>query len=398
MTKFISAVSIIAGTAIGAGMLALPLTFAAVGLLWGSVILTLMSILMYFAALLSLELNYNHGGKALSISSLSNIYINKFSSVVANIMLMLLLYALLAAYISGTTSVLTKIYDFGISNQSLALIATLVMGAVIVGQVKWLDRINKVLFLGMLVLWGIIILIMSSTLELHSFLVLDETFHEHSLLKIIPIAFTSFGFHLSMPTVINYCKLDVKRFKLALFIGCFLPLLSYLVWTWSALAVIKSNDIDTFTKIMSRDADLGMMINSLAAASSFPGLAILTKFFSLLAIVTSFFGVGIGLLDFFREKFVKKGKEFSGQIISAIVTFSVPLVIAVAIPNAFVIALSAASIFLSVLAIILPAIALANQRKSKKSKRIMPLDNVGLVIVILGGLLVIAAELFNNLW
>lgn len=396
MARFISAVSMIAGTAIGAGMLALPLTFAAVGLFWGSIILVCMCTLMYFAALLSLELNYNHGEKAVSISTLSKIYINKFSSVIANIMLMLLLYALLAAYISGTTSVLSKIYDFGISEHLLAITATIVMCIVVVGHVKWLDRINKLLFLGMLVLWGGIIIVMSSSLNVGALSALNETFSSHSLIKIIPIAFTSFGFHLSMPTIINYCKLDIKRFKLALLIGCFLPLAAYLIWTWSALAIIKATDSEIFEKILLRKADLGMMISSLAAASSFSAFSILTKFFSLLAIVTSFFGVGIGLLDFFREKFVKKGQELPGEVVSALMTFIIPLLIAIAIPNAFVLALSAASIFLSMLSIILPAIALMYQRK-RKGKRIMPLGNYGLIIVIGGGLLVIIAELFNSI-
>lgn len=396
MTKFTSAISIIAGTAIGAGMLALPLTFAAVGLLWGSVILTIMSILMYFAALLSLELNQNHGGKALSISALSNIYINKYASIIANVMLMLLLYALLAAYIAGTTSVLSELYDFGLPTYSLSILVTVIMAAVVVGHLKWLDRINKLLFLGMLVLWAVIIAVISSSLDMPSIMALNESFDVTALLLIIPIAFTSFGFHLSMPTVINYCKLDVNKFKLALFIGCFLPLLSYLIWTWSSLGIIKSNDPETFARILEPKPQLGMMINSLTAVSSFPAFSIVMKFFSLLAIVTSFFGVGIGLLDFFREKFVKKEHDISGHIISASMTFILPLIVAIIVPNAFVMALSAASVFLAMLAIILPAIALKNQRNVKKGIHIMPFGNIGLSLVILGGSIVIVVELLNG--
>ncbi|MBS0186236.1 MAG: amino acid permease [Proteobacteria bacterium] len=89
MKKFILSASLVAGTSIGAGMIALPMILCKIGILPSIGLIITFWFFMYLSALLSLELNLR-AGKGLSIGELGQFYRGSFFSCIGSLSLMFL--------------------------------------------------------------------------------------------------------------------------------------------------------------------------------------------------------------------------------------------------------------------------------------------------------------------
>jgi tyrosine-specific transport protein len=123
--RTLGSVFIVAGTTIGAGMLAMPLAAAGVGFS-----VTLIS-LMCYTALLLLEV-YQHVPADTGLGTLAKRYLGRYGQWLTGFSMMFLMYALTAAYISGAGELLaSSISDWtGISMSATAgvLLFTFVAG------------------------------------------------------------------------------------------------------------------------------------------------------------------------------------------------------------------------------------------------------------------------------
>lgn len=96
--KLIGAIAIIAGTAIGAGMLGIPFAVAAVGFNYAVAALFLVWIIMYATALLIIEANISQP-LGTDMDSITHNILGKPGRVLNLLFYLLLLYSLLTAYI-----------------------------------------------------------------------------------------------------------------------------------------------------------------------------------------------------------------------------------------------------------------------------------------------------------
>lgn len=101
--RTLGSVFIVAGTTIGAGMLAMPLAAAGVGFSVTLVLLIGLWALMCYTALLLLEV-YQHVPADTGLGSLAKRYLGRYGQWVTGFSMMFLMYALTAAYISGAGS------------------------------------------------------------------------------------------------------------------------------------------------------------------------------------------------------------------------------------------------------------------------------------------------------
>ncbi|MDP2194150.1 MAG: aromatic amino acid transport family protein, partial [Alphaproteobacteria bacterium] len=88
-------------------------------------------------------------------------------------------------------------------------------------------------------------------------------------------------------------------------------------------------------------------------------VALCLNTFSFCAIVTSFFGVGLGQHHFMREITNHRLPQINGgfkRFLDGTLTLLIPLIFATLYPNGFIMALSIASTWLAILALILPGI------------------------------------------
>jgi tyrosine-specific transport protein len=210
----------------------------------------------------------------------------------------------------------------------------------------------------------------------------------NNLFKAIPVFFTSFGFHGSIPSIMKYLNNNEKDIKKAFLWGSFLSLIIYCLWIFFTSAVLPKHGLISFDTVNNSDNKLHEFIKMLAERTEQDKLHVIISVFSWMAIITSFLGVGVGLYDYILEKFKFKREVFKDQLKGIFITFFPPLLIVILGKNIFVKALAFAAISLSMLAIIFPAfIALKLGQKNK----------IAIIMSLILGVLIITIELVNFL-
>ena len=138
--RTLGSVFIVAGTTIGAGMLAMPLAAAGVGFSVTLILLIGLWALMCYTALLLLEV-YQHVPADTGLGTLAKRYLGRYGQWLTGFSMMFLMYALTAAYISGAGELLaSSISDWtGISmSQPLACCCSLLLPvAWFVSELRW---------------------------------------------------------------------------------------------------------------------------------------------------------------------------------------------------------------------------------------------------------------------
>ena len=155
---------IIAGTTIGAGMLAMPLTSAGMG--FGYTVLLLIGLwaLLVYSGLLFVEVYQTADQLDDGVATLAEKYFGVSGRILATLSLLVLLYALSAAYITGGGSLLSGLPTaFGmeaISLKTAIIIFTVVLGSFVVMGTKGVDGLTRMLFIGKLIAFAFVLFMM----------------------------------------------------------------------------------------------------------------------------------------------------------------------------------------------------------------------------------------------
>ncbi len=384
--KFIGATLLIAGTTIGAGMLALPMTSAQFGLSKSLFLLIGMWIYMMYAAYIMVEISH---GKGRSIATIAEERFGAFAKNIAAFSLLMLFWSLLSAYISGSASILHQ--NSHIKQPFLAIAYTCLFGFFVVSCTKAVDYANRFLFIAKCVAFFVIIMIMSPFVTFKN-LTSQHVFTSMSLYYAIPIFFASFGFHGSLPSLINYLDGDKKIIYKSIFIGSAIPLIVYGIWQALTLGVLGN--------VFENTGDVGIFIAQLASKTGYPSFSLVMNIFTFLVIATSFLGVAMGLFDYISEWFVDAHQKRAGassltsskRLIVALLTFLLPLIFSLFYPEGFVFALGFAAIALSVLAIILPCLVAFGEKSSS-----FFMNKWVVSVILLGGIAVVVIEVMSKL-
>ncbi len=382
---------ILAGTAIGAGMLALPVVSAQIGFLSMLVIFVVIAFFMTYSALLMLEANLAIG-KGSSLYTMAATVLGRPGKVLAILAPLGLFYSLMGAYLAGGGGLVHQLAGdaLDISLQTSVLIFTLVAGLIVYCSTKVVDYVNRVLFLLMLVAFFAAILSLIPGIQ-YTNLNVSKSLSAGYFWVAIPVVFTSFGYHGSIPSVILYQKQNVSQLPKALILGTVIALLFYVVWLFVAMGNLSEHSFD---KINSSGGSVGELINQLALVSGTRTyLETFLFIFSDLALLTSTLGVALGLFDYLASLFQRRD-SFAGRFQTSVLTFCPPALFALFYPDGFIVALGYAAIALSVLAVLLPAAIawiLRRRRLSSLSYR-APGGNRLLVCSILFGFFIISAQ------
>lgn len=349
--RFWGTTLLVSGTTIGAGMLALPLSIHGLGLVWGSIVLAFFWLVMTGAAFMGLKVALSQP-RTYPINRLLSVHYGPWANVLVTLVCLALFWSLLAAYLAGMTS-LSFTYDSWVPFKAGQIALALGLGLMVIISLpmQWIDIINRIL---MIAKGGFFIALLLSLVTQINFSQLAYTvippFSWKSSLWAFPIFFSAFGFHGSIHSFIGYGQRQFKMLCWAFIIGGFIPLIIYLIWVWSSLGALISQAV-----ILNTNADLGQFVQLLTRISSTPWMGFSVWGFSLLAIMTSAIGVGIGLKDLWSETLVNMiRKGFINQLVSLCLTFLLPIGIASIFPGAFVPIIRFAAIFLSFIAIIFP--------------------------------------------
>ncbi|HBM3275779.1 TPA: tyrosine transporter TyrP [Klebsiella oxytoca] len=358
--RTLGSILIVAGTTIGAGMLAMPLASAGVGFGVTLALLITLWALMCYTALLLLEV-YQHVPADMGLGSLAARYLGRYGQWATGFCMLFLLYALTAAYISGAgellASSLNQWLDWTLPPAAGVLIFTAIGGTVVCIGTSLVDLFNRFLFSAKIIFLAIMLALLLP--HIHQINLLTLPLQQGLALSAIPVIFTSFGFHGSIPSIVSYLGGDIRKLRRVFIIGSFIPLVAYIFWQ---LATLGSIDSPAFTALLAQNAGLNGLLEAIreVVASSHVELAV--HLFADLALATSFLGVALGLFDYLADLFQRQNSA-DGRLQSGLITFLPPLVFALFYPRGFVMALGYAGVALAVLALMLPSLLVMKSRQ-----------------------------------
>ncbi len=358
--RTLGSIFIVAGTTIGAGMLAMPLASAGVG--FGVTLLMLFGLwaLMCYTALLLVEV-YQYSSADTGLGTLAKRYLGRPGQWLTGFSMLFLMYALTAAYISGAGELLAASLSHWLSMEipatSGVLLFTLVAGSVVCIGTHMVDMFNRVLFTVKTILLIVMLALMMPHIQHTNLLTLPV--EQGLALSAIPVIFTSFGFHGSVPSIISYMGGNLPKLRRIFIIGSAIPLVAYIFWQ---LATLGSIDGAAFDNLATNHSGLNGFLQVVRDVVATPKVGLAIQLFADFALATSFLGVSLGLFDYLSDLFARN-RRVSGRLQTGVMTFLPPLIFALFYPQGFVMALGYAGVALAVLALMIPSMLVWQSRK-----------------------------------
>ena len=353
MNKTLGSTLITSGTMIGAGMLAMPLTSAGIGFTFTVVLLILLWILLTYSALLFVEV-YQTAEHDAGIGTLAAQYFGRPGRIVATSVLMIFLYALLSAYVTGGGAILAStLPDFAAPDLKMKgsiLAFTILFGVFVAIGTSFVDALNRFLFIAMIAALFIVLGLMIPEIKIDNLMAMP--IDKALLISASPVFFTAFGFHGSIPCLNKYLEGDGKALRFSIIVGSAITLVGYILWQFSTHGVLSQT---RFLEILNQDPTLNGLIEAVRVITGSTIIAAIVKIFSALALITSFLGVALGLLECI-EDLLKRAFNISANRLSlGFLTFLPPLLFAFFYPEGFILALGYAGQMFAFYAVVLPA-------------------------------------------
>lgn len=381
---------IVAGTALGAGMLAMPLATAGIGFASAMLLLLGLWVVMSYTALLLVEA-YQYNDASMGLGSLTYKYLGTSGRLLTSLAMPFLMYSLIAAYLAGGGEIINESLNslLGIQLPSYlgVLLFAVIGGGVVCFGTHSVDVINRYLFATKIFFLATMLIVLLPHVQRVN--LLSMPVEQALLLSAIPIVFTSFGFHGSVPSIVNYMQGDTAKLRKIFIIGSAIPLLVYVFWQLATLGTIES---DTFIGILADESGLNGLLAAVKAVMGAAQVEMAVRLFAALALATSFLGVALGLFDFLAD-FFKRQNTMTGRLQTGAITFVPPLLFALFYPKGFIFALGFAAIALAVLSLLLPALLVRQTRKQHTGGYQVYGGQFGLLLVFVLGLGIIAIQL-----
>ncbi|MDR0695476.1 MAG: hypothetical protein LBF56_01730 [Holosporales bacterium] len=376
MRKFLSSVFLISGTAIGAGVIALPLSAANLNLIQIVCFIGIGLFVAYHSSCMTIDLNM-HVGESTGIAELSKRLSGKWAFAVSIASFYILSFALLSAYFSGITDTIE--YCVNVSRPYITLLCGGGLASVLLVRLKMFDKLNALLFVILM------LALMVITFVIYNFDVgalINTQFGSGDISHFIPIVFTSFGVQNICAHVCGYLEMDHTRIKRAFKIGVTIPAIVYIAWILTVLMSIQASDASFLEKVRSHEVGTGELVGFLCRNASLPMVSGIFKLLTFAAMATSAIGIGIGLLDSLRETYIKT------KLLATGVVTAVPLLVAILFPHAFISILSFGAMIATVFVVFMPYFLLRRVAKEKTLQ-------LRLVCCVLFAILVVLCELFS---
>lgn len=362
---------LVSGTAIGGGMLALPVLTAPGGLLPAILIFCLCWLFMTATGLLIVEV-FLWSKKEINLVSMAQMTLGKAGKISAWILYIFLFYSLTTAYVAGGGGLVNDLYE-GLPTWVGPVLFISVFAPFVVLGARAVDRINLLLMGGLILSFFTFVVLGITKVDL----ALLNRFNFPLALLATPLIFTSFAYQGIVPTLTNYLGRDPKRVKKAIVIGTSIPLFCYIIWEILILGLLPLEALERARK-------LGYTaVQPLKEVIPLSWLYSVGEFLVFFTLVTSFLGVTLGLLDFLADG-LKVKKTVNGRLLLSLMIFLPPLAFALANPYIFLNALHyAGGIGCALLLGLLPILMVWRGRYTLHYKSESPLFGGRLVLTLL---------------
>ncbi|MFV0430755.1 MAG: tryptophan permease [Alphaproteobacteria bacterium] len=363
--SFIGGGMIVAGTAIGAGMFALPVVSAGMWSLWAVFMLIITWFFMNFSGLMILEANLNFPPGS-SFDTIVKNTIGQKWNIINGIAITFLCYILTYAYISGGSSVVIQSFQATLGYTPPQKIAALVF-ALSLAFVVWLstaavDRLTTILIFGMVI--SFFMSVLGLTFHIKPEYLLDNNHAPNTryfpfVFVALPVFLTSFGYQNSVPSLVKYYGKTPKTIARCIYFGTILALIFYSFWLLSILGNVPRSH---FGEIIAKGGNMGALVDAVSSVTNAKLTSNLLAVFANMAVASSFLGVGLSLFDYLADMF-KLDNSRLGRTKTAALVYIPPIIGGVFFPNGFIVAIGFAGLSSTIWAAIVPALMAQASRK-----------------------------------
>jgi tyrosine-specific transport protein len=356
MRPWVGIAGLVAGTAIGASMLALPLEVSHYGLLGGSLLLLLSWLLMYLTSLLTFESTTAFSPGTHWVIMAKGLF-GKTAASVVWLVYLLLLYSLLAAYLTAMAGWLSHVWQLPSWGAQLIWVAFGVL-LLTLGTAR-VDHLNRWLFALLTVVIGLLCLFLA-----HPQAIQAPKLFQPASLSHISILITAFGFHVIIPSLYRYMPKDLGSIKRGILLGSLVPLIFGLVWSIQVMLLLPESGPNSLV-FLSQSGDIVYQLPKLLAKQLHqPSIELLVTVFSWLALVTSFLGISLSLHDIWSDLLSDRFQQ-SATRLSPWLTLIPPFIFALVDPEGFLVALRYAAYLVVILNGLLPCLYVLRKRALK---------------------------------
>ncbi len=317
---------LIAGTSIGAGVLAIPVLTAAGGFFPAICIYFLCWLFSIFSGYCYLEvLSWFKSKENVNLVSMVQRTLGNSAKVGLWIVYMILFYSLLIAYFCEGGNMVLRIFNSEASGSLIKHIAPIGF-AVLVCPLLTLgtrvsDYFNRVCTVGLGCAFAAFCVL--SFLQFKPALLLESSWKD--AIPGFPIIFLAFGYQNVLPSLYYYMEGNVKDLKKTILIGSSIPFILYILWEALVLGVVP------MPMLLQAKAHGCTAVSALKNSLHSQEVYVVGEVFSFFALVSSFIGVAIGVMDFFSDAFHWQKKQRRGVLF--ILTFLIPMMWAIVYPG-----------------------------------------------------------------
>lgn len=355
-----------AGVAIGAGIFTLPTVSSGMWFGWSMFCMILSWFSMYHASLYILEVNL-HFHKGASFDTLVKETLGKKVNAINGLLFLFLMYILDYAFISSGGAIVehTFMSSFGFAPSRIfsGLLFAGSLSFVVWISTKAVDRVVTVLFLGMIVTFFMTMGDLSLTVNFqHLFdnvIRHEQTPYFYFVFAALPFYLASFGFYSIVPSMVKYYDKNHITIRKSLLYGSLITFCIYVFWLMSTLGNLQR---EAFLPVIAAGGNVDALIQAINHTMESEGLLKILNIFANLAIISSFFGVSIGLFEFIADKFNIPDTRL-GRTKTALLAFIPPSLGGVFFPDGFIYAIGFAGLVLAFNGLIIPPLMAQKSRK-----------------------------------
>ncbi|QDO84621.1 hypothetical protein FM037_17130 [Shewanella psychropiezotolerans] len=362
--------AVVVSTAVGVGMMSLPIVSIGMWFLLSVAVVVLTAIYMLAAGSLLLEVNMNYPVGTGFHSMIKDCMGNK-PTYFNDAMMIFNGFILLYAYITAGTDTI-KVYSeilvgFEINSTLSALLFTAVLGVIICCKPIIISKISCSLIFIMLCTFAYLLIDLGNTVELSNIIDKEQSLFDSTIpllpyvILTLPFFMAAAGYQQIIPMLRNLYKNKPERVMKSIFLGLSIVSVFYILWMFVIMGNQSQNDM--IAKVNAGNTNIEGIVSLIGHNSG--ELNALLFFFVQVAVITSFIGVAKGLLDYLSDIMINQW-GLSDRY-PRLLVLAPPLLCSLMFPNGFLIAIGFAGLAGAIWGGIFPAILAQISRKKHAS-------------------------------
>lgn len=321
---------LIAGTAIGVGMLALPVVTGPGGFAPSMFVYLICWAFMLCTGLLLLEV-CSWMPPDSNLITMAGQLLGKPGQVVCWLVYLFLFEMVMIAHLSGGGEITHHILGGSLSIPVSTLLYLILFSPVVYLGTRSVDRLNLIIFSGVLISYFLFIIVAAKYVDVSKL----SYAHWGKIWLAIPVLFTAFTYQVIIPTLVTYMDRDFKKVRKSIIFGTTIPLAIYLVWQVLILGIIPIQGPYGLIEAAEQGQNA---VSPLKYFVSSPYVLGIGKAFAFFTMTASYIALALAFLDFLADglKVQKKGMR---KVFLCLMVFIPPVIITLINPNIFLVAL-----------------------------------------------------------